>query len=271
MSERLHERPASTVAVTERVATFEGTTPAAPSMGRLTVVELRKMADTRAGRWLLASIGLIVVTLVTVRVFSGSADDRNVESFLSFATGGVSVLLPVLGILAVTSEWGQRTALTTFALVPRRSRVITAKLLAALVITVLSVVVCVAVALLGNLAAELLNRGGGWELGVDAVLYTFLFQLLNMLLGIAFGALLLASGLAIVLYFVIPTVWTVLGSTITALKDAAGWFDLTTTTEPLITGSMVGDDWARLAVSAALWVFLPLAVGLIRVLRQEIK
>jgi ABC-2 type transport system permease protein len=265
------ERPAGPAVIAERVATFEGTTPAAPSMGRLTLVELRKMADTRAGRWLLASIGLIVVTLVTVRVFSGSPDDRNVESFLAFATGGVSVLLPVLGILAVTSEWGQRTALTTFALVPRRSRVITAKLLAALVITVLSVVACVAVALLGNLATELLNRGGGWELGVDSVLYALLFQLLNMLMGIAFGALLLASGLAIVLYFVIPTVWTVLGSSISALKDAAGWLDLTTTTEPLLTSSMAGDDWARLAASASVWVLLPLAAGLVRVLRQEIK
>lgn len=271
MSERLRERPASTVAVAERVATFEGITPAAPSMGRLTLVELRKMADTRAGRWLLASVGLIVLTLVTVRVFAGSADDRNVENFLAFATGGVSVLLPVLGILAVTSEWGQRTALTTFALVPRRSRVITAKLLAALVITVMSVAATIVVALAGNLAAELLNRGGGWELGLDSVLYAFLFQLINMLMGIAFGALLLASGLAIVLYFVIPTVWSVLGSTITALKDAAGWLDLSTTTEPLLTSSMAGEDWARLAVSAAVWVLLPLAAGLIRVLRAEIK
>lgn len=254
----------------DQPATFERTVPA-PSLGRLTLVELRKMSDTRAGRWLLASVVLIVLGLVTVRVFSGPDDSRNVENFLAFATGGVSILLPVLGILAVTSEWGQRTALTTFALVPRRSRVIAAKLLAAVVITVLSTAATVLVALLGNLVAELLNRGGGWELGVDTVLYAFLFQLLNMLLGVAFGALLLASGLAIVLYFVIPTVWSVLGATVAFLKDAAGWLDLSTTTEPLVTSSMTGDDWPRLAVSTAVWVVVPLVLGVTRVLRQEVK
>jgi ABC-type transport system involved in multi-copper enzyme maturation permease subunit len=258
-------------AVAERVAGFDRTTAPAPSLRRLTAVELRKMADTRAGRWLLASIGLVVVVLVTARVFAGSSDTRNLESFLSFATGGVSVLLPVLGILAVTSEWSQRTSLTTFALVPRRARVLAAKLLAAVAITALSVVLSLVAAVLGNLAADLLNRGGGWELGVDSVLYAFLFQLLNMLMGVAFGALLLASGLAIVLYFVIPTVWLVLGSTVAVFRDAAGWLDLGTTTEPLITAQMTGDDWWRLAASAAVWVLLPLVAGLIRVLRHEVK
>ncbi|EXG80121.1 ABC transporter permease [Cryptosporangium arvum] len=258
-------------AMAEQVSTFERNAPAAPSLGRLTLVELRKMSDTRAGRWLLASIALVVVGLVTVRVFAGSAETRDAEEFLAFATGGVSLLLPVLGILSVTSEWGQKTVLTTFALVPRRSRVITAKLLAAVAITVMSVAVTIVVALAGNLAAELLDRGGDWNLGLDAILYAFLFQLLNMLLGIAFGALLLASGLAIVLYFIIPTVWSVIGGTVAFLKDAAGWLDLSTTTAPLLTASMGGEDWARLAVSTTLWVLLPLAAGLIRVLRTEIK
>ncbi|SHN29244.1 ABC transporter permease [Cryptosporangium aurantiacum] len=258
-------------AVAEQIAVQRPAAPAAPSMGRLTLVELRKMADTRAGRWLLASVGLIVVGLVTVRVFAGPSDTRTLENFLTFATGGVSVLLPVLGILAVTSEWNQRTALTTFALVPRRHRVLTAKLLAAVVITLLSVIVSVVVAVLGNLAADLLNRGGAWELGVDAVFYALLFQLINMLMGVAFGALLLASGLAIVLYFVVPTVWSILGTTITVLADVAGWLDLGTTTEPLLTASMTGDDWTRLAVSVAFWVLLPLVGGVFRVLRHEVK
>ncbi|GAA3386229.1 ABC transporter permease [Cryptosporangium minutisporangium] len=261
----------TTVAESPSYLTQQSAKPTAPSMGRLTGVELRKMADTRAGRWLLASVGLIVIALVTVRVFAGPSDTRTLENFLTFATGGVSILLPVLGILAVTSEWNQRTALTTFALVPRRHRVLTAKLLAAVVITVLSVVASLGVAVLGNLAADLLNRGGSWDLSVGAVFNALLFQLVNMLMGVAFGALLLASGLAIVLYFVIPTVWSILGSTVTALKDVAGWLDLGTTTEPLLTASMHGDDWTRLAVSVAFWVLLPLVGGVLRVLHHEVK
>jgi len=35
-----------------------------------------------------------------------------------------SWLLPVLGIMAVTSEWTQRTGLVTHTLEPRRSRIL---------------------------------------------------------------------------------------------------------------------------------------------------
>ena len=38
--------------------------------------------------------------------------------------------MPVVGILLVTSEWTQRTAMISFTLVPHRSRVLLAKLLA---------------------------------------------------------------------------------------------------------------------------------------------
>ncbi len=47
--------------------------------------------------------------------------------------------LPVIAILAVAGEWSQRSGLTTFALVPHRSRVITAKAVACLVVAVVSI------------------------------------------------------------------------------------------------------------------------------------
>ena len=34
---------------------------------------------------------------------------------------------------------------------------------------------------------------------------------------------------------------------------------------------MAGQDWARLATSAAVWVLLPLAIGTYRVLHREVK
>ena len=46
----------------------------------------------------------------------------------------MSLLLPVMGILLVTSEWSQRTDMTTFALEPHRSRVIMAKLVTGVVL-----------------------------------------------------------------------------------------------------------------------------------------
>lgn len=54
--------------------------------------------------------------------------------------------MPVVGILLVTSEWSQRTAITTFTLVPQHGRVLTAKLLAALVLSAAAYPFCLACA-----------------------------------------------------------------------------------------------------------------------------
>ena len=44
------------------------------------------------------------------------------------------ILLPVLGILAITSEWSQRTGLVTFTLAPNRGRVLLAKVTATVIL-----------------------------------------------------------------------------------------------------------------------------------------
>ena len=62
-------------------------------------------------------------------------------TFGSFGAGAnipMVILLPVLGVMSVTGEWTQRTAMVTFALVPSRGRVVAAKYVSALVIAVLA-------------------------------------------------------------------------------------------------------------------------------------
>jgi hypothetical protein len=95
-------------------------------------------------------------------------------------------------------------------------------------------------------------------------------QVVLVVMGYAFGALLLNSPLAIVLYFALPTVWTILGEMVRPLRTAAGWLDINSTTAPLSEPAMTSDHWARLGVSVALWVLLPLVVGWFRVLRREV-
>lgn len=239
--------------------------PATP-LWRLSAVELRKMVDTRAGFWLLAVIGLLVVAAVVVRSVTGEPADRDLAAFFSVSLLPVNILMPVLAILAVTSEWSQRTALATFALVPKRGRVASAKLLAVVAITVASVAFCLAAAAGGNLIA-----GGGWDLSGAEIGYGVLFQLIGVLMGVAFGAVLMNSATAIVLYFVIPTAWTLLGSMVSALETPAKWLDLTVTSAPLLEDAMTAQSWARLSTSVALWVLLPLALGTVRLHRREVK
>jgi ABC-2 type transport system permease protein len=84
-----------------------------PGLGRLVAVELRKMVNTRAGFWLqLATVALIVVVVI-VRSVTGDAADHTFASVLDAGVFPAAVLLPVAGILLVTSEWSQRTGMIT--------------------------------------------------------------------------------------------------------------------------------------------------------------
>jgi ABC-2 type transport system permease protein len=235
-----------------------------PSLPRLSRVELRKMADTRAGFWLLAIVGLIAVAAVVISLAAGEADDKDLATLLSTTVALSSILLPIVGILAVTSEWSQRTALTTFTLVPERWRVVAAKILAALMLGLLSVVACLFASMIGAAAA-----GGDFSLSASALGNAALYQLLSMVGGFALGALFLNSPLAIVMYFVIPTVVGILGELIDALP--ADWLDTSQTFSPLVENEMVSGDWARLAVSVGVWIVLPLLLGLLRLQRAEVK
>ena len=90
-----------------------------PGLGRLTLVELRKMTDTRAGFWLLLDHrrahgrrrGHRVPRVPGRGAATCSTSSRS-------AVQPASILLPIVGILLVSSEWTQRTAMITFALRP---------------------------------------------------------------------------------------------------------------------------------------------------------
>jgi ABC-type transport system involved in multi-copper enzyme maturation permease subunit len=250
-----------------------------PSLGRLTVVEMRKMIDTRAGYWLLSAIALLSVAVVVIMLIwgggdgtEGDPDTRNLAGFFEASLIPVALLLPVLGILTVTSEWSQRTALATFTLVPERQRVMIAKLAAASAFAALSVLTSLLVSAVGNALGLLLTSAdGSWSLSASTVLQALLMQLLNVVMGVAFGMLLMNTPAAIVLYFVLPTALTILASVIDSISKALEWLDLNQTMQPLSTGDISGDDWGKLATSSLLWIVIPLALGAIRLLRREVK
>ena len=94
---------------------------------RIVAVELRKSFDTRAGFWLLASIG-IAALLTTGAVIAWAPEEQLTYSQFTLAIGfPMSVILPIIAVLSVTAEWSQRSGLTTFTLVPHRGRVLLAK------------------------------------------------------------------------------------------------------------------------------------------------
>lgn len=239
---------------------------------RLVRVETRKQVDTLAGRWFLATIGLITAAVITIMLFVGGGD-HSFSDYLTSTSTPLSILVPVLGILAATSEWSQRTAMTTFSLEPRRGRVIAAKVISTLFLGVVAFGVAVVLAAVGKFAAEIF-RGAetAWEFDGVLIFALFLVLVISMLQGVAFGLALLNTPAAIVAFFAVPTVFSMLGAMVSWMRDAAEWLDPSITTAPLMMGEMPqGQEWARMGVSLAVWVGVPLAIGVWRVLRREVK
>jgi hypothetical protein len=238
---------------------------------RLTLVELRKLGDTRAGFWLLVVIGLATAGTSAVILGWAPAEEQRFADFVAFGLVPGTILLPVLGILSMTSEWSQRTALTTFALVPARSRVFIAKVITGCVVALVSALATAALSAAANLIGMMLGGDGSWHADGSMLWQGVLVQVIFVLMGLGFGALLLNSPLAIVAYLILPLLWSVLGETIRPLKTAAGWLDINLTTTALSEPSMTSGEYARLAVSAVVWVLLPLLAGVVRTIRREVS
>jgi ABC-2 type transport system permease protein len=70
---------------------------------------------------------------------------------------------------------------------------------------------------------------------------------------------------------VLPGLFQLGAQLIDWFADIQPWVDFAAAQNPLIEGNVNGEQWAQLAVSGLLWLGLPLAVGLWRVLRAEVK
>jgi ABC-2 type transport system permease protein len=253
-------------------------TTAPTPFSRLVRVELRKVWDTRAGLWLLISTALLTAAVMVIQLAVVLTQDLQV-SYLDFLTStnfSIAILLPILGILLLTSEWSQRTAMVTFSLEPRRPLVIAAKFavgigLALAAVVIALILACVCNALYGLLSGDEVV----WDLGLANVGGFLLFQVIGMLTGFAFAALLLNSPAAIVLYmvysFVLPGLFGLGAALIGWFEDLQPWIDFNDAQGPLVDATMTGEDWAQFAVSGFIWLVVPLSIGVWRVLRAEVK
>jgi len=231
---------------------------------RLTAVELRKATDTRAGFWLqLATAGFTLAAVVIVLMIDKS--ETTLEDVLSVAVQPAGVLLPIVGILLVTSEWSQRTALITFTLVPERLPVLTAKVVASLLIALAATLAAIALSLLGAAVA-----GAGFTLSAAMLGQMAVYTITAMLAGVALGALLRQSAPAIVASFAAPLAITALAS-IPQLKSSLIWIDQARTLGPLTDDTLSATEWAHAGTTLIVWLAIPLAIGAWRLVRGEIR
>jgi ABC-type transport system involved in multi-copper enzyme maturation permease subunit len=261
----------SAVAASPSLQTSQAPVPRAarPSFGLLTRVELRKTVDTRAGRILLAGILVLCAAVVGYGLLEAGTDKLAYGGWVSGAATPATLLLPVLGVLAMSSEWTQRTALSTFTLTPRRLRVLTAKFAAAVVLGVVVTLAVDALAALGLVVrAAMIGGTVTWGSVPSAVGGSIVASALALVMGAALGALIMQSAAAIVAYFVAPNAATLAGGVL--FHDGVKWFDVGGTFDQLQHFDVSGHA-GPIATTLLIWIVLPLAAGLWRSARRNVS
>ena len=243
---------------------------------RIIGVELRKMFNTRSGFWLMASL-VITNVLATAAIIVFAPDDQlTFDNFAAAIGAPMTVILPMIGILAVTSEWSQRSGLTTFTLVPHRGRVLRAKFLAATTVGVVSMFVALVVGVLGTLlGSAVAGVDPVWNVSAAHFALIVLGSVLGMLFGFMLGLVIRNSAGAIVTYFVytlvLPPLLGLLAANQRWFADLQPWVDYSYAQRPLFDGTLTNQQWQHLAASGVMWFLLPMAVGLFVVRRAEVK
>ncbi len=275
----------ATTATTTLASANDTTSPAAAQRrsastpiptGRLLKVELRKMFNTRSGMWLMLSIAILAVLATgAVMIFAADAD-LTYDNFGAAIGFPMVIILPIIATLSVTSEWSQRSGLTTFTLVPHRGRVIGAKLAVAVLVGVAAMVLAFGIGALGNLVgASIAGIDPVWNMSVSQMLTITLATVLSMLIGFMLGVLIRNSPGAIVAYFIynfVLTPLTMLLATSQAwFRDLQPWVDFNFTQGFLFEGDLTARQWSQLGVTGLFWLAIPLAIGLFLVRRSEVK
>lgn len=238
------------------------------SLGRLTSVEVRKSLDTRSGRWLMGLAIVFAIGAAALGALTGSAAGHDFEDVLGVTTLGAAVLVPIVGILLVTSEWSQRTALATFTLTPRRGRVVAAKICAGVLIGLgVGAAVATTSVVATLVASHPQSTSGVWSGALPLIAGAIGFQIVNMLFGVALGLLMQNSPLAIVSYFVVTTSWSLFGTMIPAIEHVQPWLN-TLYWLGLMSAHIPGDEWAHMGTAFAFWVVLLGAIGAVRIMRR---
>ncbi|HEY1135696.1 MAG TPA: ABC transporter permease [Nocardioides sp.] len=247
-----------------------------PSFARLVTVEARKTFDTRAGLWLCVSIVVLALLATAAVVLFAPEETLTSEQFASAIGVPMAIVLPVLAILSITSEWSQRSGLTTFTMVPSRGRVIAAKAVVSLVVGVVSMVVALGVGALGTIVGSAIaGIDAVWNVSASEFSSIIIANLLGMAVGFMLGVVLRSSPAAIVGYFVFSFVVPTLSMTLAAFQDwwvdLQPWLDFSYAQTALFEGWPSGEEWAHLGVASLPWLVLPLALGLWTIRRSEVK
>ncbi len=268
----------SQTTATQPLPTLDVTGTAHVPMARLAKVEFRKALDTRAGRWFVIAILALVVLVQLIYALAADDDQKDFGDFVGLGGFVLGYFLPIIIIMLVTSEASQRNGLVTFTLEPRRSRIVVAKFIAGVVLAGAVMVLAMGMALLGTLFGILTGASPNWSLDWNLMFNGFvLLNLIGVFIGFAIAMLIMNTAGGIVVYFVysliLPTAVGILSELSDGFDKIAPWIEFNTAQLPLFEGDYTptGEQWAQIATSGTIWLIIPLALGIWRLMRIEFK
>jgi ABC-2 type transport system permease protein len=215
--------------------------------------ELLKMR-TMPGVWVSFALVFPLTVLLILGVFAEAGGSpghtflfvsslRQRRELLGAGYFGIEVLAPIIGVLCITSEYRQRTITTSLVLVPVRSRVLAAKVIASAIwgvlLALLSLAAVAAVALpwnaaLGGVTSQVTDQIGAVVPGLVAS------AVLLCLFGLGFGTL-VKNQVAAILLTIGGTL--ILEAILIALARAIFHYDLNWL--PNAAGAALAGDIAR--------------------------
>jgi hypothetical protein len=243
-----------------------------PGLGERAVrrylVELRKLLDTTSAKALLAITMLAAPAGIPLALLLDPTGRPDATEMAANGLGLAAYILPLLAILSITGEWRLRSVLTTYTLDSNRTAVLVAKTTALLTVVLGAVLVAniagvTTASLLGlpvRPAPALLAGAAGMLVGMTGI----------ALVGVGFGASLLNTPLAIVLYLSLPPAIPQLLSQLPAMTAVVPYLDIH---GPLIAQIHAGTtpNPATTTVAALLWIAIPITIGFARNARSDIS
>jgi hypothetical protein len=175
--------------------------------------------------------------------------------------------LPFVSVLLMTQDFGLPPRSPTATSGVSRSALITAKLLASMIIAVTAASGGVLISALATSAAAGAPDEGRWEAPGMIILGSVLVQLIAQLIGAGWGLLLGSSALAIAADVVVPLgLWIVTGA-VPGLQGIQAWLTPLASVRNLLSGHMGAQQWAQVALIVLFWVVTLNAAGILRVHR----
>ena len=239
-----------------------------PGFGTTILVETRKLTDTRVAR-ILALVAVALTLLFAVGGALTSAQSLFAVAALAVVPGGT--LLSVQAILATTSEYANRSVMCTHLLEPDRVRVLVARALALVAVTLAVYVVAYLAAVPVHFVGAM-SKGVAPDWSVNSHLLggAVLVGVLYVLEAYALSLLLLNGPAAIVITLVQPMVFSMIRTALPEYAAALSWVDPTTPSSMMRQGVYTLTEWAMTAVGAVIWLVVPAVIGTARVLRKEV-